>query len=361
MSCGSTFDALSAATDEYLPGVDFQLRHERARWAHHASQLLHQLLHSRQAQVLAAAVHGHRHCFAKGKRFVEYEVALETNWRGSLRVWHRYSTFRSLAASLKNQRIQLPKLPAVHLFSPTNDRTIETRKAQIGAFLTALVLEDRLQWSLPMGDGTRVGRCRSAEHLPVETLRALVAPSMASGMASALDPLEAQDAAALRRDVATLTRRCHVLEVALGLSGGVTMKTAVVIDAKWVMDASRRVPLFKVHIETVERGIFTAWFRYATFTALATSLKAKYGWLVPELEADHRSDRNLELKMLLVNNFLNHVLAIPAVEWGIRINNTTCAFKRHQKFTLSPSEAAPSIETRVSSTSTAALSDDGVS
>ncbi|KDO26605.1 hypothetical protein SPRG_08009 [Saprolegnia parasitica CBS 223.65] len=327
--------------------VDPPLLQECARWTQRATRLYAQVLQTRPAQAVSASVVGHRQCFVQGRRFVEYELVIETDWRGAQRAWHRYSTFRSLAASL---HAPLPKLPATHLFGAHSDRTIETRKERLNAFLAALLRDTTLQWCLRMADGNRVGRRKTKQVLPLDALRALHVEASRGGEAARLAAVDAACAAGsapafVAAEIGRLQQRVELLTSVLGLHGGVTLATARIVDARWIPHS--RLTQYRIQIETPERGALSAWFRHETFLQLAASLSAKYGPGIPTLEAEKHLPRCLDRRMARLNAFLAAILELSAVEWAIRIDEATCVVKP-----ANPSQ-------RPSSASTVSDDDDG--
>ncbi|EQC32907.1 hypothetical protein SDRG_09438 [Saprolegnia diclina VS20] len=309
--------------------VDPPLLQECARWTQRATRLYAQVLQTRPAQAVAATIVGHRQCFVQGRRFVEYELVIETDWRGAQRAWHRYSTFRSLAASL---HAPLPKLSATHLFGAHSDRTIEMRKDRLNAFLAALLRDETLQWCLRMADGHRVGRRKTKQVLPLDALQAVHHEATRVGEEARLAAVDAACAAGsapafVVAEIGRLQQRVELLASVLGLHGGVTLATARIIDARWVLNS--RATQYRIEIETPERGALRAWFRHETFLKLSASLTAKYGPVIPNLEAEKHLPRCLERRMARLNAFLAAILALSAVEWAIRIDEATCVVKQN--------------------------------
>ncbi|KAF1334076.1 Myosin-like protein, partial [Globisporangium splendens] len=106
----------------------------------------------------------------QGRRFVEYELQINTTsprgGSGVLYAWHRYSMFRSLAATLQMQiqiqmeesdngyyrRYSLPKLPSKKIFGNFSDATIHDRIVKLNQFLYAACVADHLEWGILVDD-----------------------------------------------------------------------------------------------------------------------------------------------------------------------------------------------------------------
>jgi hypothetical protein len=105
--------------------------------------------------------------YREGKQFVEYMLEIETDTRGTLFVWHRYSTFRNLAMTLqsKNTRKDLiPELPNKTLFGKFSDKIIQERIEKLNQFLEAATAADHLQWGIRIDAETCVYKRRVVTH-----------------------------------------------------------------------------------------------------------------------------------------------------------------------------------------------------
>ncbi|KAG6586840.1 myosin-like protein [Phytophthora cinnamomi] len=89
---------------------------------------------------------------------------IETNTRGTLYVWHRYSTFRNLAATLQTKngykRKEIPELPNKQLFGNFSEKIIQDRVAKLNQFLEAATNAEYLQWGIRVDQDTCVYKRR---------------------------------------------------------------------------------------------------------------------------------------------------------------------------------------------------------
>uniref|UniRef100_M4B527 PX domain-containing protein n=1 Tax=Hyaloperonospora arabidopsidis (strain Emoy2) TaxID=559515 RepID=M4B527_HYAAE len=75
----------------------------------------------------------------QGRQYVEYKLQIETDIRGTLVLWHRYSTFLNLAATLKaknpSSEHDIPELQTQSLTGFFSDQLIIDRIAKLNEFL----------------------------------------------------------------------------------------------------------------------------------------------------------------------------------------------------------------------------------
>ncbi|TYZ65738.1 hypothetical protein PybrP1_011999 [[Pythium] brassicae (nom. inval.)] len=152
---------LSSNVAEY---ADAELLRENERLKQQVLQLQTKLVRSQEVSLISARVVDSRITYREGRQFVEYKLQIETNTRGTLYVWHRYSTFRNLAATLQTKngykRKEIPELPNKQLFGNFSEKIIQERVAKLNQFLEAATNAEYLQWGIRVDQDTCVYKRR---------------------------------------------------------------------------------------------------------------------------------------------------------------------------------------------------------
>ncbi|CAI5741853.1 unnamed protein product [Peronospora destructor] len=163
---------LSSNVAEY---ADAELLRENERLKQQVLQLQTKLVRSQEVSLISAKVVDSRITYREGRQFVEYKLQIETNTRGTLYVWHRYSTFRNLAATLQTKngykRKEIPELPNKQLFGNFSEKIIQDRVAKLNQFLEAATNAEYLQWGIRVDQDTCVykRRVKSASRDSIST------------------------------------------------------------------------------------------------------------------------------------------------------------------------------------------------
>ncbi|OQR80555.1 myosin-like protein [Achlya hypogyna] len=173
--------------------ADAELLRENERLKHQVLTLQSKLVRAQEVSLISAKVVDSRITFREGRQFVEYKLQIETNSRGTLFVWHRYSTFRNLATTLQTKngyrRKDIPDLPNKQLFGNFTDRIIQERIQKLNEFLDAATNTDYLQWGIRVDQDTCVYKRRTrsssgAERESIAIGRESMALTHSSSMAS---------------------------------------------------------------------------------------------------------------------------------------------------------------------------------
>uniref|UniRef100_A0AAV1TNF1 PX domain-containing protein n=1 Tax=Peronospora matthiolae TaxID=2874970 RepID=A0AAV1TNF1_9STRA len=164
---------LSSIVAEY---ADVELLRENERLKQQrVLQLQTKLVRSQEVSLISAKVVDSRFSYREGRQFVEYKLQIETNTRGTLYVWHWYSTFRNLAATLRTEngykRKEIPELPNKQLFGNFSEKIISDRVAKRNQFLEAATNAEYLQWGILVDQDTCVynHRVKSASRESMST------------------------------------------------------------------------------------------------------------------------------------------------------------------------------------------------
>ncbi|GMF48739.1 unnamed protein product [Phytophthora fragariaefolia] len=166
----------SKSIESKKAAVDKQLRLENEKLRQQVLELESKLEKRKEIALLSAKVIDSRITYRDNQQFVEYRMQLETDIRGTLYVWHRYSTFRNLAESLQTKqghpRKSAPELPSKQLFGNFSEKIIQDRIIKLNQFLEAATTAHHLQWGIRVDDKTCVyKRCNQSLALPTPALR----------------------------------------------------------------------------------------------------------------------------------------------------------------------------------------------
>lgn len=144
--------------------ADEELVRENDRLKQQIASLQGQLVRAQEVSLVTASVVDSRITYREGRQFVEYKLQIETNTRGTLFVWHRYSTFRNLASTLQSKngfkRKDIPELPSKQLFGNFSEKVIQERVERLNMFLDAATKADYLQWGIRVDQDTCVYKRR---------------------------------------------------------------------------------------------------------------------------------------------------------------------------------------------------------
>lgn len=144
--------------------ADSELLRENERLKQQVASLQSQLMRAQEVSLVSAKVVDSRITYREGRQFVEYKLQIETNTRGTLFVWHRYSTFRNLAATLQSKngykRKEIPELPSKQLFGNFSEKVIQDRVERLNTFLDAATKAEYLQWGIRVDQDTCVYKRR---------------------------------------------------------------------------------------------------------------------------------------------------------------------------------------------------------
>ncbi|OQR96145.1 myosin-like protein [Achlya hypogyna] len=152
------FKWLRARLGSYTDGdTNALLAAETSRLAQEVEELQSLVAATERVSLLSARVVEGR----KGPATDEYKLEVQTATRGTLYVWHRYSTYCGLRTLLVSKaKANLPPLPAPRLFSLVTDSIIADRVSKLNAFFEATQTHDEVQWGIRIDDKTTVYKHR---------------------------------------------------------------------------------------------------------------------------------------------------------------------------------------------------------
>ncbi|KDO26610.1 hypothetical protein SPRG_08014 [Saprolegnia parasitica CBS 223.65] len=129
---------------------------ENDRLKQHVLVLQSELARVTAISLLSAKVVESRVTVREGRQFVEYQLQIETDRRGTLYVWHRYSTFRSLSTTLHAKHPRVPDLPNTQLFGHSTAVAIQDRIALLNHFLGVACSVQDVPWAIRVDKDTVV-------------------------------------------------------------------------------------------------------------------------------------------------------------------------------------------------------------
>ncbi|KDO26613.1 hypothetical protein SPRG_08017 [Saprolegnia parasitica CBS 223.65] len=129
---------------------------ENDRLKQHVLVLQSELARVTAISLLSAKVVESRVTVREGRQFVEYQLQIETDRRGTLYVWHRYSTSRSLSTTLHAKNPRVPDLPNTQLFGHSTAVAIQDRIALLNQFLGVACSVQDVPWAIRVDKDTVV-------------------------------------------------------------------------------------------------------------------------------------------------------------------------------------------------------------
>ncbi|KAJ0410278.1 hypothetical protein P43SY_002610 [Pythium insidiosum] len=141
------------------------LRREHAQLRQTLDSFQSKIDQMREISLISARVVDSRIKTKQGRQYVEYKLQIETDIRGTLVLWHRYSTFLNLAATLKaknpHAEHQIPELQTQSLTGFFSDQLILDRIAKLNEFLDVVTKADEFQWGIRVDKDTVVYKRKS--------------------------------------------------------------------------------------------------------------------------------------------------------------------------------------------------------
>ncbi|EQC32913.1 hypothetical protein SDRG_09444 [Saprolegnia diclina VS20] len=154
------------------------------RLKQHVLWLESELARATAISLVTAKVVASRVAVRDGRQYIEYKLQIETDRRGTLYVWHRYSTFRSLSASLHAKHPVVPDLPNTQLFGHSTAIAIEDRTARLNHFLDVACSVQDVPWAIRVDKDTVVYKRTQSPQVGARTEDELRATSSLSSLSS---------------------------------------------------------------------------------------------------------------------------------------------------------------------------------
>lgn len=142
------------------------------RLKQHVLLLQSELARVTAISLLTAKVADSRVTVRDGRQYIEYKLQIETDRRGTLVVWHRYSTFQSLSTTLHAKHPLVPDLPNTQLFGHSTAVAIQDRIALLNQFLDVACRVQDVPWAIRVDKDTVVYKHQHHPECPVALERA---------------------------------------------------------------------------------------------------------------------------------------------------------------------------------------------
>nr|CCA16888.1 myosinlike protein putative [Albugo laibachii Nc14] len=153
-----------AILTQALENASIELRREHMQLKQTLNSYRSKMEQMKEISLLTAKVVDSRIRTKQGRQYVEYKLQIETDIRGSLVLWHRYSTFLNLAATLKSKNPttehQILELQTQSLTGYFSDRLMLDRIARLNEFLDVVTQADEFQWGIRIDKDTCVYKRR---------------------------------------------------------------------------------------------------------------------------------------------------------------------------------------------------------
>lgn len=143
-----------------LQHANMELRREHMQLKQTLESYQTKIDQMREISLLSAKVVDSRIKTKQGRQYVEYKLQIETDIRGTLVLWHRYSTFLNLASTLKAKNPSsehvIPELQTQSLTGFFSEQLIADRITKLNEFLEVVTTSDEFQWGIRIDKDTCV-------------------------------------------------------------------------------------------------------------------------------------------------------------------------------------------------------------
>ncbi|KAG6611877.1 Myosin-like protein [Phytophthora cinnamomi] len=303
--------AKSESIESKKAALDEQLRIENEHLRQQVLELENKLEKKKEIALLSAKIIESRIAYRDNQQFVEYKMQLETDNRGTLFVWHRYSTFRKLAETLQTQqghpRKSVPELPSKQIFGNFSEKIIQERIIKLNQFLEAAANAHHLQWGIRVDDDTCVYKRRNkSRSLPMLALRT--------------------------KAWSIPTRNCNALDYA----------DVVSVRVVGSQIRQQRYTEFQLQIRTHVHNTLLVWFSYkALYEWAETTQRENPGVKIPTLPKEEpfgSFSKHIQQETAKLHAFFKKIIKDSSLQWIVRIDDDTFDCKLQVK------DASPAYE-----------------
>ncbi|KAG7396123.1 hypothetical protein PHYBOEH_002778 [Phytophthora boehmeriae] len=292
-----------------------ELRRENERLRQQVAELEKQLEEQKEIALLSAKVIASRITCREGKQFVEYQLQIETDTRGTLYAWHRFSTFRKLAESLQSNpdywKKDIPELPSKHVFGNFSEKLIQERMVKLNHFLEAATNAEYLEWGIWIDSATSVYKRR----MKTSTLK--------SSLRSKLWEFQFKEN--------TMQGRANVV-------------SAKVVDSRIQAQVEEPFIEYQLQIETECHNSLLVWHEYRYLYHWAGTLQTESNYhCVPHLPKEEpfgSFSKHIPNQVAKLNAFFKKVIKSDDLRWCVRIDDKLCVFTLKVAAVVPPSRTA---------------------
>ncbi|OQR91501.1 myosin [Thraustotheca clavata] len=373
----SEIASIRSTIESYLAfHVDPAIVSERDLLLQQITTVQKQIAHAQDIRVIDAQVIGCRKSIHEGRSFAEFHVEIVTKDHGTLSVWHTSDKFSALAQILgPRARSCLPDVPKMPVRRLT-DAALGDRMNILNEFLQAITKSNDLEWGIRVNDDISVYKRRCSPkpiHITKENkqkqLDVLMALTAERDVHAEYKTLKAQLATykngdankIVSQEAAQLKTQLRDLQATLISTQKIYLISARIVEFR---KGLRSGDEYKLEIDTNNRGTLSVWHRYSTFYNLAGLMHTKYGQVAKSLPTlpkqtlfSQMSNDVMTERAKKLNAFLAAAVANDALQWGLRIDENTCAYKYRKRVASRTNSSVDDHYSSVS-TSTAASSDD---
>jgi len=293
-----------------VAGADEELKFENERLRQQVQELEKKLEKKQEIALLSAKVVDSRITYRDNQQFVEYKLQIETDSRGTLFVWHRYSTFRNLAEVMQTKqghpRKRVPELPSKQLFGNFSEKIIQDRVAKLNQFLDAATSGDHLQWGIRVDADTCVYKRRRRPAI-----------SASSWLRT--------------KDWALPSRKSDAHQDALVVS-------AKIEDSRTQSRAERPFIEYQLRLKTDTNNTLLVWHRYsALYDWAKTENPSRKIPQLPKEEPFGSFSKHTKDQTAALNVFFKKIVKANDLDWVARVHGKEFVCKLRVKDAASPS------------------------
>ncbi|KAG1704339.1 hypothetical protein DVH05_006347 [Phytophthora capsici] len=312
--------------------MEEKLRVENRQLRQRVSELEKKLEKKKEIALLSAKVIESRIAFRDNQQFVEYKLQLETDTRGILFVWYRYSTFRKLAETMVAKqghfRKSVPELPSKQLFGNFSDKIIQERVIKLNQFLDAATNSDHLHWGIRVDADTCVYKRRKKSSLSSSLLKT--------------------------REWALPSKKSEVNQYAF-------VTTAKVVDSRIQNRADRPYVEYQLKMKTDTKNTLVVWYRYSTLYEWAQLVQRENpSTKIPQLPVEEpfgNFSKHIHSETGKLNAFTKNLVKSANLQWVIKVDQSNMFVSKLRVMEIVMSTTASSSqETDTESTCSSPLS-----
>ncbi|KAL3668922.1 hypothetical protein V7S43_006210 [Phytophthora oleae] len=275
--------------------VEKKLTLENKQLRQRVSELETKLEKKKEIALLSAKVIESRIAYRGNKQFVEYKLQLETDTRGTLFVWYRYSTFRKLAETMQAKQGQfrniVPGLPSKQLFGNFSDKIIQERVIKLNQFLDAATNGDHLHWGIRVDADTCVYKRRKKSTLSSSFLKT--------------------------KDWVLPSKRTEVHQYAF-------VATAKVVDSRIQDRADRPFVEYQLKMKTDTNNTLLVWYRYSALYDWAELVQRENPSIkIPQLPMEEpfgSFSKHIHQETGKLNAFAKNLVKSDNLQWVVKVD-----------------------------------------
>ncbi|KAK1945618.1 hypothetical protein P3T76_002666 [Phytophthora citrophthora] len=292
-----TVDMKSKQIEKKKNETEEKLRLENRKLRQLISELERKLEKKKEIALLSAKVIESRIAFRDNQQFVEYKLQLETDIRGTMFVWYRYSTFRKLAETMQAKqghfRKSVPELPSKQLFGNFSDKIIQERVIKLNQFLDAATNSDHLHWGIRVDADTCVYKRRKKSSLSSSLLKT--------------------------REWSLPSKKSEVNQYGL-------VTTAKAVDSRIQGRADRPFVEYQLKMKTDTKNTLLVWYRYSSLYDWAELVQRENpSTKIPQLPIEEpfgSFSKRIPNETAKLNAFTKNLVKSDNLQWVVKVDQS---------------------------------------